>query len=87
MDVTARELIRLHKRGRDCASATLAPMRLILRTPATNTRGPLYTDQALAALHSALPHGATIGLLVSATTDSIALCCECPPSFRSVLEN
>lgn len=62
-------------------------MRLLLRTPAGNTRGPVYIDQALAALHGALPARGCVRLLLSATKDAVALCCECPPAFRSVLEN
>lgn len=62
-------------------------MRLQLRTPATNTRGPLYTDQALAALHGALPQKGCIALGITATKDSVLLSCDCPPAFRSVLES
>ena len=52
-------------------------MLLGLRTPATNDRGPLYAEQAFAALHQAnaqrLPlrlifgtHGGSVGLFIAA---------------------
>lgn len=62
-------------------------MRLLLRTPPGNTRGPVYIDQALAALHDALPHSASISLLVTADVASVSLACECAPSVRPILES
>lgn len=67
--------------------ASLSRMRLLLRTLPANTRGPLYTDQALASLHDVLPHGESLGLLIQATSESVSLCCECPSTFRSILES
>ena len=74
--------------------ATTAPprdilrrMRLQLRTLPTNTRGPLYADQALAALHDALPNGSCLALVIAARKDSVSLCCDCSPSIRSLVEN
>jgi hypothetical protein len=84
--MTTRESRHPHKRGWPPLSGILHSMRLLLRTPPGNTRGPVYLDQALASLHEAL-HGASIGLVVSATKDSVALCCECPDAFRGVLES
>ncbi|HEX5314167.1 MAG TPA: hypothetical protein VFX38_04555, partial [Gammaproteobacteria bacterium] len=62
-------------------------MRLRLRIPATNTRGPVYTDQALAALHETLSQKTCLTLSISATTDAVAIGCACPPDLRSVLES
>lgn len=68
------------------ALGILRRMRLLLRTPTANTRGPLYTDQALAAMHDALPQRSSVALLVIATGDSVSLGCACEPSLRPVLE-
>jgi len=43
-----------------------------------NARGPLYMEQALAAIHQGNPHGLPLQLLFGQQGDTVTLFCRCP---------
>jgi hypothetical protein len=61
-------------------------VRIALSVPATNERGPLFMDQALAAIHQANPHRLPVCLELGYCGDSISLACQFPPELRAIIE-
>ena len=61
-------------------------MRLSLRVPATNERGPLFMNEALDVLHQANPHRHPIRFEIGRRGDSLSLALSFPPELRSVVE-
>src|ERR1041384_2287864 len=61
-------------------------MLLSIAAPATNQRGPLYMDQALAAIHQANPHRHPITFGFHRHANAVSLDCCFPVELRSVVE-
>ncbi len=59
---------------------------LALSVPASNERGPLYTEQALAALHQANPHRLPLTFLLGRHREQTVLFCRLPPELRPIVE-
>jgi hypothetical protein len=62
-------------------------MLLALSVPADNDRGPLYMDQALAAIHQANPHRQPIALILTSLAGTIRLLCRFPDELRAAIES
>lgn len=62
-------------------------MRLSLSVPATNERGPLYAEMALAAIHQANPHRHPITLELGRDGDSLNLSLRFPHDLRPIIES
>src|SRR5436190_2148714 len=58
---------------------------LALSVPAGNERGPLYMDQALAALHRANPRRRPLTFLLAPYGGSVRLCCRVPEELRAAV--
>src|SRR6266498_2796216 len=61
-------------------------MRVTVSVPATNDRGPLYTDHALAAVHQANPHRLSFTLGIDLHGDEASLTCTFPTELRAIVE-
>src|SRR4051812_10341900 len=61
-------------------------MVLALSVPAGNERGPLYMDQALAAIHQGNPHRLPLSVELARHGDTVALFCRFPEELRAVVE-
>jgi hypothetical protein len=61
-------------------------MRLSLSVPATNERGPLYAEIALAAIHQANPHCHPFTLELGRDGDSLSLSLRFPHELRPIIE-
>lgn len=61
-------------------------MRIVLSVPATNDRSPLYTDQALTAIHQANPGRLPFHLGIARVGDRVSLTAGFPPELRAVIE-
>src|SRR5437879_493497 len=61
-------------------------MRLALRVPAGNERGPQYIEQALAAIHQANPDRLPITLEFRRHAGNVTLACSVPDELRAVVE-
>jgi hypothetical protein len=59
---------------------------LRLRTPATNDRGPLYAEQAFAALHQANAQRLPLRLIFGIHADSVGLFIAAPNILQSLVE-
>jgi hypothetical protein len=64
----------------------LDPVLVTVRVPAENDRGPLYMDQALAALHHGNVRRLPITLAFARVTGEVTLCCRFPDSLRALIE-
>ena len=53
-------------------------IRFTFRLPSGNTRGPQYMDQALAAVHAAIPRDAAITLGFARHADQVILTADVP---------
>ena len=61
-------------------------MLIAVRSPLTNERGPLYMDQALAAMHEANPRRLAITLEFGTHRGEVSLFCRFPPQLRGTIE-
>lgn len=59
---------------------------IALRVPGGNDRGPLYTDQALAAIHQGNPDRRALSLEFGSYDGSVSLFSRVPPELRSAVE-
>lgn len=66
--------------------ATLPAVLLSPRLPAVNPRGPLYTEQALAAIHQGNPRRHAVTLLAASHAGAAGLFVRCPTRTRSLVE-
>lgn len=62
-------------------------MRVSLSVPASNDRGPLYAEHALAAIHQANPQRLPISLEFGRDRDSLSLSIRFPHELRAVVES
>ncbi|MBI1832252.1 MAG: DUF87 domain-containing protein, partial [Planctomycetes bacterium] len=62
-------------------------MRIALRFPATNNRGPQYMDQVLCALHQANPRRLPLRLHFLRHSGQVTLAMEFPQELRAVVES
>jgi hypothetical protein len=62
-------------------------MRLSLSVPATNDRGPLYMDEALAVIHQANPHRLPVTFQIGRDKDALSLALNLPPELKPVIES
>src|SRR5207249_3820520 len=62
-------------------------MLLALSVPPGNERGPLYMEQALAALHQANPGQLPLSLELARPGPSVILFCRCPDELRGLIES
>ena len=62
------------------------PVRIGLSVPLGNDRGPLYLEQALAAIHQANPQRLPLTLELGRDGGRVGLSCRLPPELRSVVE-
>ena len=60
-------------------------MRVSVRVPATNERGPLYMEQALAVIHQANPRRLPITLDIGRDGEELSLSLRFPPELRAVI--
>lgn len=61
-------------------------MRIILRVPADNIRGPQYMEQALAAIHQANPRRLPMALEFCRHGGEVTLACRFPEGLRGAVE-
>src|ERR1700730_1655172 len=61
-------------------------MRLVLRVPAGNERGPQYMEQVLAAIHQANAGRLPIDLEFRRHAGNVTLACSLPDELRAVVE-
>ena len=61
-------------------------MRIALSVPATNERGPLYMDQALAAIHQGNPRRLPLTLEFCRHRENVGLCCTFAAELRALVE-
>jgi Helicase HerA, central domain len=59
---------------------------LALRLPAGNERGPLYMDQALAAIHQANPGRLPMTFVLGRQAGAVTLCCAAPDELAAVVQ-
>lgn len=62
-------------------------VRIVLRVPAGNDRGPQYMDQVLAAIHQANPRRLPIHLDVCRIDGQVTLSCRFPDELRTIVES
>lgn len=62
-------------------------MRLALTVPLGNTRGPLYADQALAAIHAALGHRGRVCFEIGSHDGTAGLFVDVPDDLRRTVES
>lgn len=60
---------------------------LSLRVPATNERGALYMDHALAAIHQGNPRGLPVILTFARLETEVVLGCRCGDELRPIVES
>jgi hypothetical protein len=75
---------RWYIRSPSCYSPAV---RLSLRVPAGNERGPLYMDEALAVIHQANPHRLPVTFEIGRDKDALSLSFDIPPEMRPVIES
>lgn len=68
------------------SSAILPAVLLSLSVPAMNARGPLYMEQALAAIHQGNPHRLPLTFSFGRHGDTVTLLCRCPDKLAAVVE-
>ena len=61
-------------------------VRIAIRVPAMNERGPQYMEQAIAAIHQANPRRLPIHLEFGHHHETVALTCSFPPELRTAVE-
>lgn len=61
-------------------------MHVVLTVPASNERGPLYMEQALAAIHQANPHRLPLTLAFGSHGNSVSLSCRFPEELCATVE-
>ena len=69
----------------ETSTAMLPVMLLALRVPAGNDRGPLYAEQALAALHQGNPQRLPVTLVLTRHQGQAGLFLRCPDSLRALV--
>src|SRR5437879_1251876 len=65
---------------------TVTAVLRALSVPAGNDRGPLYMDQALAALHAGMPPGAVLTLGIVRHAGEVTLCCQLDANMQGIVE-
>lgn len=73
--------------GGICECATLYDMRFILRVPPDNQRGPLYFEQALAAIHQANHDRRPLMLAIQSAGRTVQLVVECPLELAGAIRS
>lgn len=59
-------------------------MRLLIESPAGNTRGPVFTESLLRTIHRANPKRLPLSLRIQNTSSGVGLVVDCPDELRAL---